>query len=56
MVTEYDFAKTLEFARRLQPKGRQIVVIAGTSDYDRMWLDDARRDLDPYRDCYEIST
>ena len=55
VVTEYDFAKTLEFARRLQPKARQIVVIGGTSDYDRMWLDDARRDLEPYRDRYEIS-
>jgi signal transduction histidine kinase len=54
VVTEYDFAKTLEFARRLQPKARQIVVIAGTSDYDRLWLDDARRDLEPYRDRYEI--
>jgi PAS domain S-box-containing protein len=54
VVTDYDFAKTLEFARRLQPKARQIVVIAGASDYDRLWLDDARRDLEPYRDRYEI--
>jgi signal transduction histidine kinase len=54
VVTDYDFGKTLEFARRLQPKARQIVVIAGTSDYDRLWLDDARRDLESYRDRYEI--
>ena len=54
VVTDYDFAKTFEFARRLQPKARQVVVIAGTSDYDRQWLDDARRDLEPYRDRYEI--
>lgn len=53
VVTDYDFAKTLELARRLQPKARQIVVISGTSDYDRMWLDDARRDLEPYRDRYD---
>jgi len=55
VVTDYDFAKTLEFARRLQPKARQIVVIGGASEYDRMWLDDARRELEPYRGAYAIS-
>ena len=54
VVTDYDFAKTLAFARRLQPKARQIIVIGGTSDYDRLWLADAQRDLEPYRDRYEI--
>jgi PAS domain S-box-containing protein len=54
VVTDYDFAKTLEFARRLQPQARQIVVIGGTSDYDRLWLDDARHELEPYLDRYEI--
>src|SRR5262249_40159868 len=53
VVTDYDFAKTLEFARGLQPNARQIVVIGGTSDYDRQWVDDARRDLEPYRGRYE---
>src|SRR5262249_47869776 len=55
VVTDYDFAKALEFARRLQPKARQIVVIGGSSEYDRMWLDDARRELEPYRGAYAIS-
>jgi signal transduction histidine kinase len=54
VVTDYDFAKTLAFARRLQPDARRIVVIGGTSEYDRLWLDDARRDLEPYRGGYEI--
>jgi len=56
VVTEYDFAKTLEFARRLQPNARNIVIIAGASDYDHSWLDDARRELEPYRDRYEIGS
>ena len=54
VVTDYDFAKTLELARRLQPNARQIVVIGGTSEYDRTWLDDARRELEPYRDRYDM--
>ncbi len=54
VVTDYDFAKTLAFAHRLQPNARDIVVIGGRSDYDRQWLDDARRDLQPYRGSYEI--
>ncbi|HEX3703127.1 MAG TPA: ATP-binding protein, partial [Vicinamibacterales bacterium] len=49
------FAKTLEFARQLQPEARRIVVIGGTSDYDRLWLDDARHGIEPYRDRYEIT-
>ena len=55
VVTDYDFAKTLAFARRLQPEARRIAVIGGTSEYDRLWLDDARRDLERYRDRYEIA-
>src|SRR5262249_51099712 len=54
VVTDYNFAKTLEFARRLQPKATKIVVIGGTSEYDRLWLDDAQRELTPYSDRYEI--
>jgi PAS domain S-box-containing protein len=54
VVTDYDFAKTLAFAEQLQPNVRQVVVIGGTSDYDRLWLDDARRELAPYRGRYEI--
>jgi hypothetical protein len=53
VVTEYNFAKTLELARRLQPAARNLVVVAGASDYDRYWENDARRELEPYRDRYQ---
>jgi signal transduction histidine kinase len=54
VATEYSFSKTLELARRLQPKAQDLVVVGGTSDYDREWLDDARRELQPYNESYKI--
>jgi signal transduction histidine kinase len=52
VATEYSFAKTMELARQLQPDARKLVVISGAGDYDRQWLDDARRELQPYSDRY----
>jgi hypothetical protein len=54
VVTEYNFAKTLELARLLQPKSRNLVVVAGASEYDQSWINDARSELDPYLDRYEM--
>ena len=54
VATEYSIARTLELARQLQPKARDVAVIGGASDYDRQWLDDARRELQPYSDRYTI--
>ena len=36
VVTEYNFAKTLELARRLQPRAGNLVLVAGASEYDDM--------------------
>jgi C4-dicarboxylate-specific signal transduction histidine kinase len=54
VVTEYNFAKTLELARRLQPRAGNLVLVAGASEYDRSWSDDARRELELYADRYKI--
>jgi PAS domain S-box-containing protein len=54
VTTQYDFAKTLEVARRLQPEARNIALVAGASDYDGLWLKDARAQLAPYQDRYQI--
>jgi signal transduction histidine kinase len=54
VATEYSFSKTLDLARELQPKARNLVVVGGASDYDRLWLDDARRELQPYSELYKI--
>jgi signal transduction histidine kinase len=52
VVTEYNFARTLELARQLQPTARNLVVVGGASPYDLSWVNDARRDLEPYENLY----
>jgi C4-dicarboxylate-specific signal transduction histidine kinase len=54
VTTRYNFGKTLELARRLQPNATDIVLVAGASDYDRLWVDDAHAELAPYRDRYNM--
>src|SRR5262249_27342364 len=34
VATEYNFSKTFELARRLQPQARSVVIVGGASDYD----------------------
>jgi PAS domain S-box-containing protein len=53
VVTEYSWSKTLDLAERLQPDARNLVVIAGSSDYDREWLEDARREIEPRSQRYQ---
>jgi signal transduction histidine kinase len=53
VITECNFAKTLALAQRLQPEARNLVFLAGASDYDRSWMNDARRELEPYLDRYQ---
>ncbi len=50
---EYSFSKTLELARQLQPEARHLVVVAGAGAYDQRWLNDARRELQPYSERYD---
>jgi len=47
VVTEYNWSKTLDLAERLQPHARNLVVISGASGFDREWLEDARREIEP---------
>jgi len=54
VTTKYSFARTLELARRLQPKAGNVVLVAGASDYDRLWVNDARAELETYQDRYKI--
>ena len=55
VTTQYNFAKTLDLASRLQPKAANVVLLAGASDYDRLWLNDAQAELVPYQDRYKIN-
>jgi signal transduction histidine kinase len=56
VATEYNFAKTIELAQRLQPAARNLVIVAGASAYDLSWVNDAVRELEPFRDLYTVKT
>ena len=55
IISEFDISKTLALARHLQPTARQIVVIAGATDFDREWISIARRQLAPYEQQFTIN-
>lgn len=55
VATEYNFSKTLELAQWLQSEARNLVIVAGASQYDRSWVDDARRELAPFLEKYEVT-
>ena len=54
VTTRYNFAKTLDLARRLQPNANNVVLVAGASDYDLLWVYDARVELESYQERYKI--
>ena len=54
IVSEFDLTKTLTLAASLQPRARNVVVIAGASEFDRRWEKTARDQLAPYASRYEI--
>jgi signal transduction histidine kinase/ABC-type uncharacterized transport system substrate-binding protein len=43
IVTEFDLAKTLSLAERLQPNARRLVIVAGSGETDRRWQPVARK-------------
>ncbi|RVJ63779.1 sensor histidine kinase [Sinorhizobium medicae] len=43
--SDYDIAKTLAMARRLQPDARELFIIGGSAPFDRSWIATARKDL-----------
>ena len=55
VVLRFDVPGTLELAVRLQPDARRIVVVNGTSSYDRNWLRRAREALQAHEGRFEVS-
>jgi signal transduction histidine kinase/ABC-type uncharacterized transport system substrate-binding protein len=43
IITEFDLAKTLSLAERLQPEARRLVIVAGSGETDRRWQPIARK-------------
>ena len=48
VINDYNPAKTLELAERLQPGARRLVVIGGSDSLDRRWLDTARKSIEAH--------
>lgn len=44
-LTEFDITKTLSMAHSLQPDAQRLVVLAGSAQFDKTWLDAAKRDI-----------
>jgi signal transduction histidine kinase len=45
---EFSAGKTIALAQKLQPSARKLVVISGSSDMDKEWLDSVRKQIEPY--------
>jgi C4-dicarboxylate-specific signal transduction histidine kinase len=48
VINDYKPERTLELAERLQPGGRRLVVIGGTTSIDRRWHENGRRAVEAY--------
>lgn len=54
VISEFDLAKTLALAQKLQPDARHIAVVAGASKFDQQSAQIARGQLTPYAQNYEM--
>ena len=54
VTIEYNWAETLALAARLQPDARNLVLISGSSDIDRLWRERALRNLAPHLSPYQV--
>ena len=55
VTLRFNLPGTLDLAVRLQPAARRIVVVSGTSPYDRNWQRRAREALKAYESRLEVS-
>ncbi|HEY7321844.1 MAG TPA: sigma 54-interacting transcriptional regulator [Candidatus Binatia bacterium] len=55
VVLRFNLPGTIDLALHLQPNARRIVVVSGTSAYDRNWLRRAREALRAYEGRFEVS-
>jgi formate hydrogenlyase transcriptional activator len=55
VVLRFNVPGTLDLAVRLQPDARRIVVVSGTSAYDRNWLRRAREAIRAYEGRLEVT-
>jgi signal transduction histidine kinase len=56
VILEYNWAETLALAVQLQPGARNLVLISGASELDRIWRERALSNLAPHLQRYEVRT
>ncbi len=54
-LTEFDVTSTFELARALQPDARKIVVMGGSAQFDKSWLEAARSDFSDLPSDYSVT-
>ena len=55
VLLKREFAPTLELALKLHPQAKQAIVVAGTSDFDKRLLNQARTEFQPFADRVAIT-
>src|SRR4029450_8753845 len=55
VLVKREFAPTLDLALRIHPNTREVVVVAGTSDFDDTILAQAQSEFRPYESRVSIS-
>ena len=53
VISAREISKTLDLAERLQPTARDLVVIAGASEFDRQWVQIARQQIESRKRLYD---
>jgi len=56
VVLRFNLPGTLDLAMRLQPRARRVIVVSGTSAYDRNWARRAREALRAHEGRLEVSS
>src|SRR5688500_2432560 len=55
VLVKREFKPTLETALRFHPNTRQVIFIAGTSEFNQYWKDQARRELSEFEERVKIT-
>jgi signal transduction histidine kinase len=55
VLLKREFAPTLEHALKLHPQAKEVIVVAGTSDFDTRLLNQARKEFQPFADRVSIT-
>ena len=56
VILEYNWAETLMLAAQLQPGARNLVLVSGASQLDKIWRERALTNLAPHLQRYQVRT